>query len=242
MLSFVVPAHNEEALLGRTLAGITASAPAAGEPFEVVVVDDSSTDATADVARARGARVVPVAFRHIAATRNAGARAARGDVLFFVDADTVPTPAAVRAAVAALRRGAVGGACMFRYDVPMPAWAKVMYPVGIALGRAFKVVGGCFLFCTRAAFDASGGFPEEFFAAEELGFTRALKRVGRFVIPRPLVITSGRKLKQVSAGTLLNLLVRVALRPADFRRREGLDLWYGPRPPDPVPLEVALPR
>ena len=76
MLSFIIPAHNEERFLAATLASIRAAAASAGEPFELIVVDDESTDQTASVARSQGATVVPVSLRHIAAVRNA-ARAQR---------------------------------------------------------------------------------------------------------------------------------------------------------------------
>src|SRR6478672_1691757 len=99
MTSFIIPAYNEEQLLGRTLAALTAAARALGQPFEIVVVDDASTDRTAAIAREHGARVVPVRHRQIAATRNAGARSANGEMFVFIDADTVVTDGAVAAAV-----------------------------------------------------------------------------------------------------------------------------------------------
>ena len=88
MLSFVIPAHDEPPRLPSTLQALHEAARACGVDYEIVVVDDASSDGTADVAVAQGARVVRVEHRHIAATRNAGARAAVGDVLVFVDADT----------------------------------------------------------------------------------------------------------------------------------------------------------
>jgi glycosyltransferase involved in cell wall biosynthesis len=87
MLSFVIPAYNEELLLGRTLEAIRTAAAASCEPFETIVVDDASTDRTAAIAAEHGARVIPVHFRQISRTRNAGARAAAGEFLLFVDAD-----------------------------------------------------------------------------------------------------------------------------------------------------------
>ena len=81
MISFVVPAFNEETVLGRTLDSVHAAAAGSGHQYEVIVVDDASTDRTAEIARARGARVVAVAHRQIAAVRNAGARVATGDVI-----------------------------------------------------------------------------------------------------------------------------------------------------------------
>ena len=109
MISFVIPAHNEAALIGRTLSAVRESTRHLSEPSEVIVVDDASTDGTGEIARGHGARVVPVHFRRIAATRNAGAREAVGELLFFVDADTVVPARALRAAVRALRGGGVGG-------------------------------------------------------------------------------------------------------------------------------------
>ena len=87
MISFVVPAHNEQACLGRTLQAIHESARVVDQPYEVIVVDDASTDATSDLARQNNARVVSVNHRQIAATRNSGGRAAQGERLFFVDTD-----------------------------------------------------------------------------------------------------------------------------------------------------------
>jgi glycosyltransferase involved in cell wall biosynthesis len=225
MISFVIPAHDESELIGRTLWAIHASGRAAGEPYEVVVVDDASGDGTGVIAREHGARVVAVNFRQIAATRNAGARAATGDLLFFVDADTTVTPRAVRAAVGALRRGAVGGGSAVRFDGPVPLYATVLeravLPVLLPL---LKMAPGCFLFCTRRAYLAAGGFDEGLFWSEEVAFGQRLRRQGRFVMLREFVVTSGRKLRAHSALGLLGVGARLALG-----RRTGLDYWYGPR-------------
>ena len=94
MISFIIPAHNEELLLPATLGAIDDAAKLLDEPYEVVVADDASTDRTADVGRSGGARVVAVQHRQISATRNAGARIAVGDRFIFVDADTVVTACA----------------------------------------------------------------------------------------------------------------------------------------------------
>jgi glycosyltransferase involved in cell wall biosynthesis len=67
MISFIMSACNEERLLGRTLTALNAAARALGQPFEVVVVDDASTDRTASIAREQGARVIPVEHLQIAA-------------------------------------------------------------------------------------------------------------------------------------------------------------------------------
>src|SRR5512140_3662018 len=135
MISFIIPAHNEDQLLGRTLHALDEAARPLEQPFEVLVVDDASTDRTASIAQAHGARVIPVMHRQIAATRNAGAWEANGEMLIFVDADTIVTEAAVRAAVEALRRGAVGGGCAFRFDGRVPLYARLLATVALPLYR-----------------------------------------------------------------------------------------------------------
>jgi glycosyltransferase involved in cell wall biosynthesis len=234
MISFIIPAYNEELLLGRTLTAVTAAAQALGQPFEIVVADDASTDRTAEIARGHGARVVPVAHRQIAATRNAGAKAANGDMFVFIDADTVVTAGAVAAAVEAMRQGAVGGGCAFRFDGRVPLYARVLAAVALPIYRVFGLASGCFLFCTRAAFHAVGGFDEGLFGAEEAAMSRALHRQGRFVLLREVVTTSGRKLRAYSAREILGTLGRLAVGGRkSVAKREGLDIWYGERRPDP---------
>jgi glycosyltransferase involved in cell wall biosynthesis len=234
MVSFVIPAYNEEALLGRTLAALNDAAEAAGEPYEVVVVDDASTDRTVAVARECGARVVSVNRRQIAATRNAGAREALGEIIVFVDADTVVTAGAVRAAIGAMRAGAVGGGCRVRFDGRLPLYGRLMEAVADPVYRALGLASGCFLFCTREAFRSVGGFDEGLFAAEEGAMSRALRRRGRFVVLREAVTTSGRKFRAHSSREVLGLLARLALSgPRSLRRRDGLEIWYGERRTDP---------
>jgi glycosyltransferase involved in cell wall biosynthesis len=233
-ISFVMPAHNEEPLIGRSLDALLGAARNLGEPFEVIVVDDSSADRTGEIAAGKGANVVRVEHRKISATRNSGARAARGSILFFIDADTQANGAALRESLRALDAGAVGGGCLFTFDGQIPIWARVLYPVCAWGFRVKKVVGGCCLFCTRAAFDQIGGFREDYFAAEELLFAKDLKRIGRFVVTRATVVTSGRKLRTVPAASMFALLGKYIVRgPRFLQRREGLDVWYGERRPDP---------
>jgi glycosyltransferase involved in cell wall biosynthesis len=233
MISFIVPAYNEERLLGATVAAVHAAAGTAAQPYELIVVDDASADRTAAIAKAAGARVVRVACRQIAAARNAGARAAHGDRLIFVDADTLVDATVVGAAVQALRDGAVGGGAALRFDGRVPRWASLLRPAFVWALRAAGIATGCFLFCTRAAFEAAGGFDEALYGAEEIALSRALKRHGRFVVLREAVITSGRKLRTYTAGELLGILARLALRGrGSMCSRRGLELWYGERRED----------
>jgi hypothetical protein len=110
-----------------------------------------------------------------------------------------------------------------------------VYPVAVISARVLKLVGGCCLFCTREAFESIGGFSERYYAAEEAAFIKSLKRIGRFVVPRPTVITSGRKLRTYSAWRIIREAWRWSMGgPESYQRREGLEIWYGERPSDPV--------
>jgi len=230
MISFIVPAHNEEAWVGRCVSAIRNGAESLGEPHEIIVVDDASSDATASTAREQGAQVVRAEHRQIAATRNAGAHQARGDILFFVDADTLTNAPAIQSALRAIRAGAIGGGCVPRFEGWLPWWWRLFEPfIKPVVHIARFVPSGTFLFCTRSAFQATGGFNEKYYAAEEIAFVAALKRQGRFVILDQTVVTSGRKMRAHSFLTLARLTARlVFLGSRGVRSRRGLEYWYEP--------------
>ena len=233
MLSFIVPAHNEEPLIAATLRAIRAASAGLGESPEIIVVDAASTDRTAEIAAAEGARVVSVNVRQIAAARNAGAAAARGDIFVFVDADTMVNAGGVRGRLAAMRAGAVGGGAAIRFDEPTPRYTRLSLAILNASCRLFHWAAGAFIFCSRTAFEAAGGFDLRLFAAEEICFSRAMRQRGRFVILRESVLTSGRKMRTHSAWEILWIVLRIGIAgPWGVRSRKRLDLWYGPRRED----------
>lgn len=234
MISFIVPAYNEEALIGRTLEALNRAGQNLDEPYEIVVANDASTDRTAAIANMHGARVVTVNRRQIAATRNEGASESAGDKLIFVDADTIVSTEVVRAAIDAMKRGAAGGGSAVSFDGRLPRYAELTFPIMVRVFRATGLACGCFLFCTRRAFDAAGGFDETLYASEEITMSRALKRQGRFVVLRESVISSGRKLRMYSGREVLRLFGGILLAgPNGLRKREGLEVWYGGRREDP---------
>ncbi|ATS65745.1 glycosyl transferase family 2 [Xanthomonas citri pv. fuscans] len=227
MLSFVIPAHDEAALIGDTLQCLHACAQAMQLDYEVIVVADACEDATAAIARGHGAQVLEVQLRHIAATRNAGAQAAQGERLLFLDADTSINPRVVGAALAALDAGAVGGGARVHLQ------GKRVWSERVAqafFGWFFRISGiapGCFLFCTRAAFVSAGGFDTRYYAGEDVALSRALARCGRFVILRQTVHTSDRKLRSFSKREHLGLLLRFLWRGRRMlQTRDALGFWY----------------
>jgi glycosyltransferase involved in cell wall biosynthesis len=227
MISFIVPAYNEELELSSTLAAIRLSASGVSHPFEIIVVDDASTDATPEIAEQAGARVVTIHRRQIAAARNAGARAARGEYLFFVDADTRINQAHVGEAMPALEAGCAGGSARGVMDGFIPLWSRILLRVFCTLYFGLNLGAGAFLFTTRRNFDAIGGFDEQYFVGEEVYFSLALRKLGRFKVLREPILTSGRKLRMYSARQILGDFFAVIIGgPRVARSRARLRLWY----------------
>lgn len=227
MISFVVPAYNEEKCLGAALEAIHAAARALGLEYEIVVADDASTDGTPVIAARNGARVVRVENRQISRTRNDGARAATGERLIFVDADTRVNAEVVGAALAALERGAVGGGAAAVFEEHAPRWAHFSITWVVGTMRLMNLAAGCFFYCRRDAFEAVGGFDPAIFAGEEVWLSLALRKQGRFVMLREKVITSPRKFTGRTAWQTLWIALGLLLRaPTGIRRREHADFWY----------------
>jgi len=235
VISFVVPAYNEELELPATIAAIRAAGQdrsangriRRGEQHEIVVVDYASTDHTAAVARNAGAKVVLINRRQIAAARNAGALASNGEILFFVDADTHINEKHVSGAIAALKQGYAGGGARIAVGGTIPLWSRILIKAFSAIYFGLNFAAGAFLFTTRKNFEQIGGFDETLFIGEELYFSLALRRLGKFKILREPVVTSGRKLRLYSAREILGNSFRVILcGPPAARSRKGLQIWY----------------
>jgi glycosyltransferase involved in cell wall biosynthesis len=232
MLSFIIPAHNEELWIGKCVESIRTTMALVAEPYEVIVVDDASTDSTHQIAEGLGVRTLRVEHRKISAVRNAGARAAGGEAFFFVDADTQVNERAVSAALAVLRAGAAGGGAVFDYDGPTPLWGRIILFFAVLAARLIRWVGGCFLFCTREAYTATGGFSESLYAGEDIAFVQALKKVGRFVVLKPKVLSSGRKLNVAGPWQVLGLMLKIAILGPRYESKWVLDILYGRRAQD----------
>ena len=227
MISFIVPAYNEEHELSKTLAAIRTAASGAAQPYEIIVVDDASTDATPEIASRVGAKVIPINRRQIAAARNAGGRVAQGEYLFFIDADTRIDRAHVSGGIAALEGGYAGGSARVAMDGFVPVWGRMLLRGFASVYFGLNLGAGAFLFTTRRNFDSAGGFDEQYFAGEEVYFSIALKKLGGFKVLREPVVTSARKMRMYPAKDFLPKFFGVILRgPRGVRSRAKLSLWY----------------
>jgi len=179
--SIIIPAYNEEQFLPRLLDSVeVARANFSGgrDQIEVIVADNDSTDDTAKVAAAHGARVVHVAKRRIAAARNGGGRAANGEILCFIDADSAVHPQTFDAIDTAMKTDryvwGVTGAKLerqsFALGVTYCLFMPMVWLTGIDTGLSF---------CRREDFEAVGGYDETRLYAEDVIFPFALRRLGR---------------------------------------------------------------
>lgn len=235
--SVVIPAYNEAKLLPRLLASLDLARQAYGcaDAIEIIVADNQSTDATAAIAQAHGCRVVNVEKRVIGAARNAGAAAAIGEVLAFIDADSQAHKDTFQAIDAALASGRCvagsTGATLERWSLGLALTYASMVPMIWLTGIDTGVV-----FCRCDDFLAVGGYDESRLVAEDVMFLVALKRLGRrrrqklFRLRPVKVIVSTRKFDEFGDWHYFGLMwhgVKHLLRRGD---REFTDrYWYKPR-------------
>ena len=190
--SLIIPAHNEESYLPTLLDTVdVARAQYVGgaDAIEVVVADNASTDRTAEIAHDRGCIVAYVEKRAIAAARNGGAQASRGEILTFVDADSRLHPDTFNAIERTLATGRVvagaTGVHMERLSPGIILAYCMLVPITWFTGMDTGVV-----FCRREDYDAVGGYNENRLYAEDVEFMLQLKRLGR---------TRGQKLARVTS-------------------------------------------
>lgn len=236
-LSIVIPAWNEEKLLPATLSAIRSAAeaafPPAGITWELIVSNNNSSDRTAEIAEAGGARVVFEPVNQIGRARNTGAAAAQGEWILFVDADSEPSPALFRDLAAALQNPSIlGGGSLLRMETDHPA-GRMILKLWSFISRQLKYAAGSFLFVRTSAFRESGGFDPAFFAAEELDLSKRLKKIARRERQRFVILTnhpmetSARKLSMHSASTHLLFMLRTTLTGGrTLKRKESCAIWY----------------
>jgi len=238
-ISIIVPAFNEEKLLGASLAEIKAATAAfdrLGWGFELVVCDNNSTDHTADIARTAGAKVVFEPVNQIARARNAGAAAAAGDWLIFVDADSHPGDKLFAEVAEQIRSGrCLAGGVTIRLDEKLFV-AGLITRLWNYASRCCRLMAGSFIFVEAAAFRQDGGFSRELFAAEEIDLSRRLKKLARetgrgiVILHRHPIRTSARKMKLYTAREHLGFFARAIFNQRrTLTSREAAFIWYDGR-------------
>lgn len=225
--------------MAATLASIQAAAQAfdgSGGGWELIVCDNNSTDGTAGIARAAGARVVFEPHNQISRARNRGAAGAAGEWLVFVDADSSPSPGLFRDLSSAIE----SGGCLAGGSTIAPDSDSFGFRLGIrawnAISRINRWGAGSFIFCDAAAFRELRGFSEDLYASEELDFFRRLKPLARrrgrkiLILHRHPLHTSDRKVRLYRYRELLGFLGRFLLHPRrSLRNAADCRAWYDGR-------------
>ncbi len=188
-VSVIIPALDEADSLGEIIAAVRAG----DVPCEILVVDAGSSDATAKIATAAGARVIHSIRRQRAFQLNLGAQQARAGVLLFLHADTILPPRALQFIISALEdRSVVGGAFARRYasrSLLLRATCLLAQCRNQAIGWH---LGDQAMFVRRSGFFQLGGF-REVDQFEDLDLSRRLRKFGRTVTLRACVTSSSRR-------------------------------------------------
>lgn len=229
--SFIIPAYNEEDFIVGTVQAIHQSCDASLE-YEILVINNQSTDQTANLAQANDARVIDEEIRQISRVRNRGGQEAKGKYLIFIDADTQINKAVLDETLLHLRSGqAVGGGAALVLDQHLRKGDKLVTTIWGAISKTFNLAAGAYIYCLKEAWEEVGGFDETFYAAEDVQFSRDIKKWGhkremKFVVVKAAVVTSARKLQWHSRWHILKSLFAAALIPGGLRSRKRLDFWY----------------
>ncbi len=205
-LSIVIPTLNEVTQIGALLSDL---APARRAGHELILVDGGSSDGTAG----ETAELVDCSIqapRGRASQMNAGARAACGDVLWFLHADTRLPPEAPAALLRACREGATWG----RFDVRLSSRQRVLRLVGRLMNLRSRLTGIATgdqgIFVTRAAFELAGGFPD-IPLMEDIALSKALRRQAAPACLRVRLITSSRRWEKRGPVRTILLMWRLRL-------------------------------
>lgn len=232
-ISFIIPAYNEEDHLPRSLSALKEALRGRDISFEIIVVDNNSSDRSAQVALEHGAcKTVFEPVNNIARSRNAGAKAAAGRLLVFIDADTCVGSALIEELLRETASEDVcGGGSRISFDVKThPLVALSMWLFNL-LAPALRYAAGAFSFCTKEAFEGVGGFDEGLYAAEDIDFSIGLKRWARkhgkrLVTLRGSVVSSARRVEGKSVWPLILKMLSLVLMPWRLRSKTACSLWY----------------
>jgi glycosyltransferase involved in cell wall biosynthesis len=182
-VSVIIPAYNEERYLGGTLKSVQRAKEALlkkdAVSTEIIVVDNGSTDSTSDIALSFGASVVNETKHNIATVRNAGARFAKGNILVFIDADTiVPEELLWRINEVMGSPSCFGGAVDFDYRLVKTS-VKLYLQLWHILGELAGMAQGATQFCRREVFVSLPGYDESLYMGEDVDFHWRLKRFAK---------------------------------------------------------------
>lgn len=232
-ISVLIPAYNEWNLISSTIDSVNHSFKALSwQSYEILVCDNNSTDQTSDIARAKGTKIIFEPHNQIAKARNTAAQHAQGEWLIFLDADSWLNSEVLKLAIQKLEsRQVCGGGALLKFDGKVGWAANVMSVIWNWASPKLGLAGGAFLFCLRDAWLEVNGFDEKLYAAEDVSFSKRLKKWGRqkgmkfIIITDAAITTSSRKLDWHGQWSIVLHLILLVL-PGALKSRKRTKLWY----------------
>lgn len=231
-ISVIVPAYDEEQYLPETLEYIGKALSIAACSSEIIVVDNDSQDATKRIAESFGAKVFLEKEHNIAKVRNTGAKNSNGDVLIFIDADTlVPETLFQKINAAMENEKCFGGAVAVEYEEFERKWMKY-YLLGWKFwGTVFNMAQGAAQFCRKSVFERLEGYDQTIFMGEDVEFYWRLSKYAkrnngylRFV-EHPKVKTSTRRFDKMGLWKTFLLTHPIFIR-LTWRKESYWKDWY----------------
>lgn len=207
MISVVIPAHNEEEFLPVTLEALRKQDY---ENYEVIVAANGCSDRTVEVAEGRCDEVIDLKARGLGPARNTGAERARGELLMFLDADTVLEPNALSAVAKKFTRKYAAGTLRGVPDTNKGAY-KIIYFFKNLIHRTHAHHGSSgVILCWKDQFHAVGGFNNELYLRENSDLMKKLRRFGRYAyLNNTPAVTSMRRYERAGTGEMVFLWLRV---------------------------------
>ncbi len=235
-LSIIVPAWNEEKYIARTLDSLHRAVAVyeteRDATAEIIVVDNNSTDHTAEIARSKGARVVFEPVNNIGKARNTGAKAARGKYIAFCDADNQITENLLVLIHDHLEDPRIVGGGTWIEPERRNLKISFFYFIWGIYVRCSRVGVGM-MHCRKADFESFGGFDESIYAAEDVQLAYDLKKLGKprgqkfELIKKGWIITSTRKIDQTPLWTMLAKLIGFGFGlQKKIRSKDYCEHWY----------------
>ena len=209
LISVIIPAHNEEQYLGKTLEALQKQNYGW---FEVIVVANGCTDRTKEIARGKCQRLIVLSERSLGVARNLGARMARGEILLFLDADTLLEPMALRVIAENFSESDAAGTVLGRPDEPRLAY-RIIYGVKNFIHRCALHRGSSgVILCWKQHFMRVGGFDEGLEVRENSELLKRLTRFGRYkYIGSVSATTSMRRYSRCGVGRVVWLWFKLWL-------------------------------
>lgn len=233
-MSLIIPAYNEEKLIYRTLLSVSKAVRQfeldTNETIELIVVDNASTDRTVEIANRFDVTIVREERHMISAVRNAGAKAAKSDILCFLDADSEVSENIFTLVYEAMNSGNyIGGGVKMMLD------QSGLIFKGMALGSQImsRITGisAVLIYTKKDTFEKLGGFDERYYAGEDLKFIFRLKKEGKKIgkkfknIYDGFVVTSARKFNVMTLTDMI-LFARLLLNSNLMTQKDLCSTWY----------------